>query len=827
MDLKKVISDKDSELRSIKLPEGEKYDHKALAQLGSFREKALELHSREMAYPQLAPAAAVDGSLNLDELINKSADDKGVLTIFGQAPQGRHLFSSLPKGTTAQHSSDGAVKPLSEIELPHGMSMTAVLPAAQAKPPARVPNLGELFPAPTNLPPLEAPKPAKTTTKSKVLGFYHPELVDHSAYGHNRDSYYLKELTAGVWLDYSKAAPPTKVPDRRRERTLSENSEVSSALDSEVSELDTLFRGAFSSFAPEKDDSNAVISSGELGRLWYQRRGYQYMEQLVGTELDQSNTSNGVPLITEAEIEEIAQAVENWDESLVDPSLGEEGESSDPKDKDVEETLQEISDMIETLASYQRNRHLTLPTSQSRSATDPAKADTNGSLATEPSEEEQATYQMLKDQLTIIIASLPPYAVARLNSDRLQSLNVSTKIAVKSDVYKGVMEEDEASARLRHQQQQVAQAAQGQRQPQRAPSFHSAAPYQSGQSYSRQFQMQNQTPVPVPNYQQSPNRAQPPPSYQRQVSAPMAGITPQQHRSAAVPFNRPTHWTGQQSMQPLRGYGTPGAMPSYQNTPTQARAASSYQPQAVPSGTPGRLPPSYQGYTPQQQQQHALAAHYQQQQHAQLDNAGRSPQRNAVTPQNVGAYLNARPPQPQMSQRGGGYPTPGQPGVHPANIPRYPSNGVHPGQSPSPAQVSNHAAWTQLTPEQRERFQAQHRAQALAQTTSFNNKMQMQQHQATGPGNHHGVLGLGGIGISAQAPDMQKMHMRASQFGGLGGASSPSPRLPGAPSPAGMNGGMQVPSPSPGPSMHGGGGIGATPSPAPSASLGNPPTPVR
>lgn len=831
LDLKKVIDAKDVELRSAESKDGAESDEKAITQLDHFKEKALEIHTREVAYPQTAPPVGLDGSANLEKLAQKPAEDNTVLTIFGQAPQGRHLFSSLPKRKPDQVNSGVTVKSLNDVQLPYGLSTTAVLPTTQPKP-ARVPNLGEMFPASANLPPVEAPKPPKSAIKGKVLGYYHPELADRSSYGHNKDSYYLKELSTGVWLDYSNAAPPHKSQDRRRERTLSLTGQTPSSTDLEVTEMEALFRGAFSSFAPEKDDSGAVISSGELGRLWYQRQGYRYMQQMMDAELETPEEANEVAIITSAEEEEIANAVENWDDSLVDPSLGGADKSKKPEeDKEVEDTLQEISDLIEILASYQRNRHLTLPTTQNRSATDPAKADMlNGSQAHEPSEEEYETYQMLNDQLVVIIGSLPPYAVARLNSDKLEELNVSTKIQVKSDVYKGVMEEDEASARIRHQQQQAAQATQAPRQtPQRAPSFHSATPYQSGPQYNRQFQMPNQTPVPVPNhYQQSPVRTQMPPSYQRQVSTPMTGMTPQAHRSATGPFARPNGWTGQQSMQPLRGYGTPGAVPPFQGTPGQPRAASSYQ-QHAQSGTPGRFPQAYPGYNAQQQQQAqpGMQPQYQQQQQPgsippHMNGAGGSPQRNPSPQMSMSfpasSNYSPRPGQQSMPQ-GRPYGSPGQPGGHAAGIPHFPSNGVHQSQAHNPAPGSGQGAWSaQMTPEQRMNYQNAQRAMALERTNHFNNKMQ--QNQLAVAGNNQGVSGLGGIGISAQPPNMQKMHMRANQFGGIG-QSSPSPRMPGAPSPAGMNGmPQQVPSPSPGPMQ------GATPSPAPSASLAKPPTPA-
>lgn len=823
VDLKQVIEVQADEMRSAESTDSEKFDDKAIIQLNRLKEKALEMHNREMSYPENASSAAVNGSATLDDIVQKPAGDNTVLTIFGQAPQGRHLFSSLPKRSIVHE--DGAVKSLSDVQLPPGMSMTTVLPSSVSQKSALTPTLGELFPSPASLPPLEAPKASKTTTKSKVLGFYHPELADRSTYRHDKDSYFYKELTTGVWLDYSNATPSNKNKDRQRERTLSLAGQKPSSVDVEITEMEALFRGAFSSFAPEKDDSGAVISSGEVGRVWYQRQGYRYIQQMIEAELSEEHTEINEVLITPTEEEEIAKAVENWDDSLVDPSLFDQAQAKESEhDKEVDDTLQEISDLIETLASYQRNRHLTLPTSQNRNSTDPAKADMlNGSLTQEPSDEERETYQMLKDQLAVIISSLPPYAVARLNSDKLEELNVSTKIEVRSDVYKGVMEEDETSARIRHQQAQAAQAAQTPRQPQRTPSYHNGTPYQSGQQYNRQFQMPNQTPVPVPNhYQQSPVRTQMPPSYQRQASAPMTGMQPQQQRPPSQPFARPNGWNSQQPMQPLRGYGTPGAVPPYQGIPGQQRVASGYQ-QNSPAGTNAQFQQGYRGYNPQQAQP-GMQPQYQQQTGnvpPHMNGVGQIPPRT-MSPQ-VSQFPNAQSYSPRPGQQpvpqARPYSTPGQPGGHSAGIPRFPSNGVH----ANPQQQSPASAWTgQMTPEQRYQYQQQQRMQALGKANSFNEKMQQNHH--AGAGNHHGVAGLGGIGIGGPPVDYQKLaHMRANMSGGVG-QSSPSPRVSGsAPSPAGMNGMPQhVPSPSPGPVS------GATPSPAPSATMQpKPPTPVQ
>ncbi|KUI61701.1 hypothetical protein VP1G_08857 [Cytospora mali] len=807
LDLKQAIQDRAVEMQSAQSTDGTNFDDNAFIELANLKEKALELHGREMTYPYEAPSASHNGPGALDGIAQKPSNENTVLTIFGSAPQPKHLFSSLPKREPISDHSEGRTKPLPDVPLPGGVSTTTVLPTSSSDNASRVPTLGELFPSPSNLPPLQPPKAPKTATKSKVLGFHHPELAERSRY--RQGSYFSTDLSTGAWLDYSNATPPSKNRSRQRERTLSLAGQKPSTADLEMSEMETLFRGAFSSFAPEKDDSGAIIPSGEVARVWYQRQGHRYMQQMIESELavdaDDEADQEVAPLLVNED--EIAEAIENW-EDYVDPRLTIDdvlGKKSD-EEKEIDDTLQEISDLIETLASYQRNRNMALPTSQNRNSADPAKTDMlNGSLAQEPTDEERDTYQMLKDQLAIIIQGLPPYAVARLNSDKLEGLNVSTKLEVRSDVYKGVMEEDEASARLKHQQQAAVQASQTPRQPQRTPSFQGGTPYQQ---YNRPFPVQNQTPVPIPNhYQQSPMRPQIPPNYQRQVSAPMPGMQPQQHRPPpGQPFARPNGYIPQPMQQ--RPYGTPGAVPPYPASPGQQRIPAGY-PAAPPPGTPGqRYPSSYAGYNPQQQQP-GMQPQYHQQPGGfapHINGAGSMPPRtmSPQVPQYQATPSYSPRAGPQAVPRPQPYVTPGQPGVHPG-IPRFPSNGVQQNPPQSPAPGGPPGGWVNpISPQRQYEQQLQARNQAAARLNAYTEKVAV--HHA------HGVSGLGGIGLGGAPVDMAKLaQMRANMPGGVG-HTSPSPRPISSGVPAGMNG---VPQPSPSPASV----PGATPSPAPSANL--------
>lgn len=805
LDLKQAIQDRVVEMQSAPSTDGTKFDEDAYVKLANLKEKALEMHSREMAYPQGAPSAAKNGPGALDGAAQKPSNGNTVLTVFGSAPQPRHLFSSLQKREPNLNQPDGLVKPLPDAQLPGGISTTTVLPTSSSDNASRVPTLGELFPSPSNLPPLQPPKAPKMATKSKILGFYHPELAERSRY--RQGSYFSTDLTTGAWLDYSNATPPSKNKSRQRERTLSLAGQKPSTADLEMTEMESLFRGAFSTFAPEKDDSGAIIPSGEVARVWYQRQGHRYMQQIVESELpaDEIDEEDQEVVPMPIDEDEIAQTLEKWDESMVDPSLTIDdvlGKKSD-EEKEIDDTLQDISDLIETLSSYQRNRTMALPTSQNRNSADPAKTDMlNGHLAQEPTDEERETYQMLKDQLAIIIQGLPPYAVARLNSDKLADLNVSTKLEVRSDVYKGVMEEDEAAARLKHQQAAV-QAAQTPRQPQRTPSFQAGTPYQQ---YNRPFPVQNQTPVPIPNhYQQSPMRPQIPPTYQRQVSAPMPGMPPQQHRPPpGQPFARPNGYIPQPMQQ--RPYGTPGAVPPYPASPGQQRISTGY-PGAPPPGTPGqRYPPGYTGYNPQQQQP-GMQPQYHQQPGGfapHMNGAGSIPPRtmSPQVPQYQGTPGYSPRAGPQAVPRPQPYGTSGQPGGHPG-IPRFPSNGVQQNPPQSPVPGGGPSGWVNpISPQRQYEQQLQARNQAATRLNAYTEKIQIAHSQ--------GMSGLGGIGLGGAPVDMTKLaQMRTNVPGGI---SSPSPRPISAGLPAGVNG---VPQPSPSPASV----PGATPSPAPSTNM--------
>ncbi|CAK7272862.1 hypothetical protein SEPCBS57363_005360 [Sporothrix epigloea] len=561
----------------------EKAKQAAIAHITKFREAAYDMYRRETAYPISGPLhGKTGGKIGSDEFetISSSSRGKPVLTLFGSAPGPRQLFSSLPMRNSAPNAQSGKdddnesieeiIREDMDVAFGSNMTLTRLFPPPQPAKSARVPTFGELFPSPRNLPPLQPPKVPKSTIKSSTLSFYHPELVERSKY--RTGSYSSQHINAGQWLDYSNATPSSQIKTRQRARAQSLAGRKPSATELESSEMESLFRGAFSSFAPSKDDSAAIVSAAHAGRMWWQRVGHRVFQRMVETELDgdehisEASTPEDAVKTGVLDEELLQKTLEEWDESLVDPSLEElMGQKSDV-DMDTDDMLQEVSDLIVTLASYQRNRNLTLPTSQDRFSADPVNTDMlrNGTLAQQPSEEEILTYQTLRAQLSLIIQALPPYAVARLNSDKLAELNISTRIEVRGEEYRGILEEEESVVRAR-QAAQTTQATVS--SPQRAPA-HIAPNSSVSHNYGPQFSTPSRPPTAAtayyPNQHQTPARAGQP----LRASVSGAAGTP---ATTLPPHIRPGAQTQPQYRPLPNGYASYGPSMVKQQQPVQLR----------------------------------------------------------------------------------------------------------------------------------------------------------------------------------------------------------------------------------------------------------------
>ncbi|KAF2177933.1 hypothetical protein K469DRAFT_676649 [Zopfia rhizophila CBS 207.26] len=403
------------------------------------------------------------------QINEEGPESRTVLTLYGSAQGPRQLFSSLQQptrvaplnrgATSGLDTSVGVMLPLRESSLPNILSTTEVFPLPEGtdRGTKKVATFGEAFPAPANLPQLSPPKLAKQlTTRERTISFVPHDSLPKA----NRKSSYTyttQNLSTGQWLGYGgvdmpkdPTSPTAKQKSRQRALSTGEAqlppSEVTLAAVQQAKE-DALFRSAYSSFAPSRDDAAAIVPEETKNKVWWQKVGEKRFNDifpidpvLLGREEPFAATeSSGAS----DEKESFKDAAENFT-PIEQDKFTESGNKTD-LEKNTDEVLQEISELLETLASYQRIRNLSLATNPRTPVIQNSSLASLAGSPSSPSAEEIDVYQMLKSQLTLMISQLPPYAVAKLNGDQLEELNISRTILIETQDHKGVLEEDQIS----------------------------------------------------------------------------------------------------------------------------------------------------------------------------------------------------------------------------------------------------------------------------------------------------------------------------------------------------------------------------------------------
>lgn len=475
-------------------------DQERLLRVSAFKKELRNILLREMAQrPDQMPTVTLldDGFSNptLSNGVNGkrtvqlgSSDGSNgvVLTLYGNAPQPKQLFSSLQKPThitanastraanggpiddaTRDFSSVEVFAPLRETALPNGISTTKIIPVPSTElgeGKQHAPTIGDLFAPSAGVPPLNPPRPSKlSATRSASVTWFNPAEAASSTRSHRRETYTSQPLSTGQWLTYNVAPSPTQLASpeakrKQRDRALSIG-EPRPTLPQEVmvahqqAKEDALFRSAYSSFAPSRDDAAALIPEAVKNRLWWRRVGEQRFHEMFprSTFAEQMDDTNDVQEMDDAREDEIfRQAAESWVPEELPAELKEVGTTEkESKDKDTDEILSDISELLQTLNSYQHLRNLSLtPTSRTAAGQNPQLTTLSGSPDS-PSLAEFDVYNILKSQLALLIGTLPPYAVSKLNGDRMGALNISTKLQMEAKSYKGTMEEDEITAKAR------------------------------------------------------------------------------------------------------------------------------------------------------------------------------------------------------------------------------------------------------------------------------------------------------------------------------------------------------------------------------------------
>ncbi|KAF2237476.1 hypothetical protein EV356DRAFT_442042 [Viridothelium virens] len=429
-------------------------------------------------YPSVAKSKKIkseeDGEppLNLTETtLDDGQSGKTVLTLYGNAQGPKQLFSSLQQPVHAKRDSDShedrilntdslrVTAPLREHALPNHITASKIISvqaddAANEK--GRIPTIGELFAPSSAVPQLNPPKPPKqSTARGSRIGWVDSNSLPKTG---KKGTYTTQNLTTGHWLGYNNLNIPQEPTSptakrKQRDRALSTGearpapSEEATAALRQAKE-DALFRTAYSSFAPTRDDSMAIVPEETKNRVWWQRHGEKRFVETFAIDPALEDET-----MVKAEADEARAAEDKSIQEAVDAYVPEEmegliktEEANEQEKKEVEDILKEISELLETLHSYQRIRNSNLPANtRAPAANQKPSLPWLAESPTTPSAAEFDTYSILKDQLKLLIRLLPPSAVAKLNGDQLEDLNIKQTINIENQNNKGVMEEHQAT----------------------------------------------------------------------------------------------------------------------------------------------------------------------------------------------------------------------------------------------------------------------------------------------------------------------------------------------------------------------------------------------
>ena len=598
-----------------------------------------------------------------------SRNEGVALTLFGNPANPKHLFTSLQKSVkvpfpSPQAKSEQFVEvqaPLREDTLPNGITVTKIAPynlESQSKPPKR--TFGEVFAPRPTLPQLDQPRRARSSSRNALNSWMDPfdAVTNFRAFPGDRTNYCLAALPSGQWLQYGGVTSSPSFWSRRQKQQSSQHSDDGEIAqkhheDSTFSQEDdpSVLQGVYSSFAPSFDSSGAVVQADSKNLVWWSKRGSRRLNTLISAPQipDPGSESTVQPgnigELDESTLDEMVNAFkeENYADNVQDkPEETEESKMS----KDLDEMLRDISELLDTLSSYQRIRNLELSSTGSKSAESKETSLDFGDPST-PSTAERGVYETLKTSLAAMIANLPPYAVAKLDGEQLAELNISQKILIENPDYRGTMEKDDFTI----QQERAAMAPAG--------PHHASTPRSAG--YNQRIYN------PGARLQQAQGSFQTPQAYyggrQPSMSGPYATGHPSSYvgpRAPATPTQRANYLPGypQSATQYNQGHAAPqfqrpaqngyNAFPAQQGPPAAHASPPSYaprpaaynapygagqsaSPQKAPYGIPQSQPPYVTPNSTNSQQR--------QPQHRQPLPYGNNPSKE--TPQPMSPYSNS------------------------------------------------------------------------------------------------------------------------------------------------------------------------------------------
>nr|POE64872.1 hypothetical protein CFP56_69564 [Quercus suber] len=537
-----------------------------------------------------------------------------VLTLFGNAPTPKQLFSSMQHALSGSDNPNRKTKlPIEEMNLPNGLTATKIITPTVDQSKKEV-TFEEVFAPPYNLAPLNPPRTHKrSSTRDNTIVWEFKDVVGR---GGKKNGYTAQTVTVGDWLSYGGKGTSRSSMEKQKQRgraLSSGQSNIANAHhDSEedlAREEEALFRRAYSSFAPSYDNAKALVPEETKSMLWWQKIGQPRYNELFAIDpalLEElpSAEEPSQQILSTTEADDFASVVEELD--------GLDKELDDVKQvhskTDVDQVLNDIAELLGKLASHQRIRNSSLPSSTSvpRPPISPAPIlHPRSGKTDEPGDEELATFRALKRELCYLVLQLPPYAVSKLDGQQFAALGVGKLITFQPNNIKGTMEEDQVARLAKYNS--MATAA-GIAALTRGTSSTSAQHYNTtaqrtpaiGQAANTRYGTTG-TPAAQSQYQRST-------SHQPQYGTPASKYGP------AAQYTK------------YRATG-PSQQPSYQSAAQQY-----YRPQATPGGyggygqqynhqgTPQTQQPTYSSQSLAQYQQRSQAAAYKNSTQAQSQN---------------------------------------------------------------------------------------------------------------------------------------------------------------------------------------------------------------
>ncbi|KAK5082032.1 hypothetical protein LTR05_007174 [Lithohypha guttulata] len=518
-------------------------------------------------------------------------------------------------------------------------------------------TFGEVFQQQRNARQLESPKPSRYTHTS-TLKFTKPfENVTTTS----KDDYRATPLTAGSWLEYSNNETNVTKPPSRRNK-INDDPEA-------------LFNTVFSSFAPSEDNTTAIIPRSDRGRLWYRKHGQQAMQRIIPLPgKHNSLSSSDYPHIDD----DFQQVIDDY----VPVSIQDAQPDAEEHTQDADDMLNEVSDLLQTLSSCQNLRDL----------------DKSGTTdhSNKPDSLELDTFDLLRQQLKILVASLPPFAVAKLDGEQLKALNVSTNIIVRTPDVSGTAQPDEGTLHRQRvaQSQQIAATRATNPTPARA-SYTGPAPNTGYNTQARSYGTSATQPPTLPGYAQR---------NVQMYNTPRPNVATAPYTQTPA-FNRPQQpypgATIQQYQRLQNGYGQAQNNAQYNRSASPAKPLVNGHSYAQQTVQPPNIQPQRNQYsTPAQSNPNLLQGAY-----AQANTHATIQQIKAAQQQGQNQYTGSQSPQPQSVQhiqqqrQASGTPQPQQ------NAQSYIQNqsvqATQPGQSVVTNAANGLAAYTTQAAQQR------------------------------------------------------------------------------------------------------------------------------